>query len=264
MLVLLVSIALLLQFPSHWGSQAVPGYIGNDVALDVRSSSNLVLPQIPQPEPIPSIRGKVIDELGDPIAMAEVELLPINSIENDPWDATKTDWTEGNGEFRFVRIDPGEYIVAIHQKGPDAKSPFLGSFYPGVDDKTKADRVLVFEGSTTELHSVRLRRVETVTLHVKVAFEDGSIPAWSSVPVSNVSHPRAIWEATGVGNGAGTITLPAGFEYYTRAAVLCDAGARIETRESRPVQRINIDTTHPLDALTFIIPGPGCKLWSPR
>src|ERR1700730_15593993 len=39
-------------------------------------------------------------------------------------------------------------------------------------------------------------------------------------------------------NGTGQFTLPKGFEYDALASVECDAGKAIESRESRPDQRI--------------------------
>ena len=45
------------------------------------------------------------------------------------------------------------------------------------------------------------------------------------------------------------------------ASVECDAGKVIESRESRPDQRIKVaDGLTPAE-MTFIIPGPRCPLW---
>jgi hypothetical protein len=58
--------------------------------------------------------------------------------------------------------------------------------------------------------------------------------------------------------------IPVGFGYDARAKVDCDAGTRIETRESRPIQRLKVQDGSTLKELSFIIPGPACKLWSPK
>jgi hypothetical protein len=64
-----------------------------------------------------------------------------------------------------------------------------------------------------------------------------------------------------IDNGTGKFTLPKGFEYDAVAAVECDAGKVIESRESRPNQRINVaDGVFPAE-MTFVIPGPRCTLW---
>ena len=57
------------------------------------------------------------------------------------------------------------------------------------------------------------------------------------------------------------LTLPKGFEYDAVASVECDAGKVIESRESRPDQRIKVaDGLTPVE-MTFVIPGPRCALW---
>jgi hypothetical protein len=51
-----------------------------------------------------------------------------------------------------------------------------------------------------------------------------------------------------------------GFEYDAVASVECDAGKVIESRESRPDQRIKVaDGLTPVE-MTFVIPGPCCPL----
>lgn len=89
----------------------------------------------------------------------------------------------------------------------------------------------------------------------------------SNLLFHNLSYPNSAVigdVAPFVSRGRGQIILPRGFEYYARAKVDCDAGTQIETRESRPVQRIRIDETLVPRELTFIIPGPPCIFWIPR
>ncbi|MGO9212068.1 MAG: carboxypeptidase-like regulatory domain-containing protein [Terriglobales bacterium] len=216
-----------------------------------------------------SVRGVLVDESDSPIGGLEVELIPVVKTGDERWyEGTLHSWTNAQGEYRFPRVDPGEYFVAVQKRGaPDGRHPFAGAYYPGVDDESSADRVLVIASSPTELHPIRLRRVETVTLKINVAFEDGSHPAWSNLLFHNSSFPHSGIignEAPGVENGQGQITLPKGFEYYARAKVDCNDGPRIETRESRPIQRIMIEDGSTPEELTFVIPGPPCQLWSPK
>jgi hypothetical protein len=64
-----------------------------------------------------------------------------------------------------------------------------------------------------------------------------------------------------IDNGAGEFTLPKGFEYDAVASVECDAGKVIESRESRPDQRIKVAEGFTPTEMTFVIPGPRCALW---
>jgi hypothetical protein len=71
-------------------------------------------------------------------------------------------------------------------------------------------------------------------------------------------------EAPYVEAGRGSMTLPVGFKYQASASVQCDAGTRIDQRESKPVQPVSIVAETPAHELTFVIPGRSCQLWAPR
>ena len=232
----------------------------------------------PYQEPIPAnesrpetgglVRGTIVDQEDTLVRGIEVELIPANKTGDDRWYATKREWTEADGQYQFSHVDPGDYFVAALKHGaPDARHPFVGVYYPAADDELTADRVLVTEPSSTELLPMHLRRLETVTLKIKVAFEDGTSPNWSNLLFHNISYPdQAVIgdEAPGIQDGQGEFTLPKGFEYYARAKVDCDVGPKIETRESRPVRRIKVADGLTSEELTFTIPGSACKLWSPK
>jgi len=215
-----------------------------------------------------SVTGSLVDDSGASIGGIEVELMPLDEIGDRRWYATKHYWTDAGGQYVFSRVEPGEYIVAMQMRGaPDGRHPFAGTYYPGVDAESDADRIYVVTGSALELHPVRLMRVATVTLQVNVEFDDGTRPNWSNLLFHNLSFTRQAVigdEAPGVENGKGEFTLPLGYDYYARAKVDCGGGPRIETRESRPVQRLHVVNGSLPDELTFIIPGSPCPLWSPK
>ena len=268
--------ALLISTPglhtegSSWDGS---GHIGSPY-LDYDGSEGqtfLVPPQQqlePEPDVSGSVRGMLVDETDSPVRGVEVELIPVGKTGNERWYATLRDWTNQQGEYRFSSVNPGEYFLAVQKRSaPDGRHPFVGTYYPGVDHELSADRILVVASSPTDLHTLRLQRIDTVTLKVTVIFEDGSRPAWSNLLFHNLSFPdQAVIgdEAPGVENGLGEFTIPKGFEYYAQAKVDCDAGPRIETRESRPVQRIRIEDGLTPDEITFLIPGSACRLWSPK
>ena len=212
-----------------------------------------------------SVIGTLVDESELPVTGVEVELMPVDKTGDERWYATLHDWTDEQGVYSF-RPGRGEYIIAVQVTGaPDGRHPFIGTYYPGVDFESGADHIYVEEASQLKLHTVRLRRIPTVTVKVNVEFEDGTRPEWSNLLFHNPRFPNQGVignEAPGIKQGRGEFTLPLGYEYYARAKVDCDAGPRTETRESRPIQHLR-DGSVP-EEITFIIPGPACELWSPK
>jgi hypothetical protein len=100
-----------------------------------------------------------------------------------------------------------------------------------------------------------------------VIWPDGTSPQRSNLSFHNRSYPSqaVIGDvAPKVDDGVGEFTLPEGFFYFARASVQCDAGRVIETRESRPVQEIEVGADATPRSLTFTMPGPPCALWTPK
>jgi hypothetical protein len=215
-----------------------------------------------------SVTGSLVDEDDAAIRGIEVELIPVDKTGDQRWYATHRDWTNAEGQYGFPRVEPGEYILAVQERGaPDGRHPFAGTYYPGVDAEAQADHVYVVTGTKVQLHPLRLRRIDTVSVRIEVEFEDGTRPTWSNLLFHNLSFPNQAVigdEAPGVENGKGELTLPVGFDYYAQAKVDCDGRDRIETRESPPVQRVHIENNNFPEELRFIIPGPPCPLWSPK
>lgn len=270
-LVILVGIGMLLLFSSRRLTPQIGivlGYIGNDAGYS--GNTYLIPPNQAETEPdlSGSLIGSLVDSSDHPISGIEVELMPLNKTDDQRSYATQREWTDALGTYRFPRVDPGEYLLAVQKSGaPDGSHPFMGTFYPGVDEERRADHIYIQTGTPLELHPLRLQRIDTVTLKVTVAFEDGTRPGWSNLLFHNPSFPgQAVIgnEAPGVEDGDGEFVVPVGFEYYARAKVDCNAGGRIETRESRPIQKLQIRNGSIPSELKFVIPGPPCTLWSPK
>jgi hypothetical protein len=85
-----------------------------------------------------------------------------------------------------------------------------------------------------------LRKLEVVTIKINVLWADGARPERSNIYFKNVLYPRHGGTAPQIDNGVGKFTLPKGFEYDAVASVECDAGKVIESRESKPDQRIKV------------------------
>ena len=215
-----------------------------------------------------SVRGVVVDERGMPIQRVEVALIPIGERSESVARYPLTDWTDDRGQYVFLYVDSGRYVVTVQKHvAPTASVPFVGVYYPGVVEQTAAESITVIDSDAITLRSVRLRRMATATVRVDVMFEDGVRPESSNLLFHNPQFPNEAVIgslAPEVEAGRGSMTLPVGFEYEARASVQCDVGTRIEQRESKPVQRVRVVSDARPDDLTFVIPGRACKLWVPR
>ncbi len=214
------------------------------------------------------IHGTVTDESRQPIRGVMVELFPAGSTGDERWRSRKSEWTDRLGRYRFDRIEPGEYLVATHYYGaPDGRHPFVPSFFPGVGAENHAQRIAIRPRERQSLIPLRLRPLSLANIRVEVVWSDGSRPEWSSLLFHNRSYPNqaAIGdEAPGVEDGRGTFLLPLGFDYEAVAQVNCDAGTRIESRESQPVRQVIASKGVAPRELVFTLPGSPCKLWRPN
>jgi hypothetical protein len=221
----------------------------------------------PETELRGSVHGSVLDEGDVPVLGIQVELIPADKTEDVQWATTKHAWADKHGEYTFGNVEQGEYFLAVHKDdAPDEAHPFATAYYPGTADDGKADRIFVAGLARTELHPLRLRRIETVTINVHVIWDDGTPVERSNLLFHNLSYPdQAVIGDVGLGieAGRGQFTIPKGFEYYARAVVQCGSGPKIESRESRPVQQIKIGYGSFPQELTFVIPGSPCVFWTP-
>lgn len=203
-----------------------------------------------------------------PIRGVQIELIPADKTGDARWYATLRGQSDKDGSFLFDDVPLGTYVVAFqHENAPDREHPYGLHFYGGGEDERLAERISVVADQLVELQPVTLGQLKTAQIPVEVAFADGLRPAWSNLLFSNSRYPHqaVIGDvAPGIENGKGEMVLPLGFEYYARAKVDCDAGSTIETRESRPIQVVDLSRNSNIPPkLSFVIPGTACKLWSP-
>jgi hypothetical protein len=214
------------------------------------------------------IHGTVVDESGKPISHIEVDLIPIHKTGDARWYGTHSEWTDEQGRYNLNRMEAGEYFLGANAftsfGAPDAERPFATAFYPAAENESGAVPVKVARSSPLFLPPLRLHKLDVVTIKVNVLWPDGTRPERSNIYFKNALYPRHGGTAPQIDNGAGEVTLPKGFEYDAVASVECDAGKVIESRESRPDQRIKVaDGSTPAE-VTFVIPGPRCALWKPN
>jgi len=211
------------------------------------------------------IHGTVVDEGGKPISHIEVDLIPVHKTGDARWYGTHSEWTDDQGRYNLNRMEPGEYLLGANAfssfGAPDAERPFATAYYPAAENESEATLVKIVRSSPLQLSALRLRKLEVAAIRINVLWADGTRPERSNIYFKNVLYPRHGGTAPQIDNGTGEFTLPKGFEYDAVASVECDAGKLIESRESRPDQRIKVaDGLTPVE-MTFVIPGPRCPLW---
>ena len=210
------------------------------------------------------IHGTVVDERGTVRKDVRVEIVPTENRDETRWTSFPSGWTDSEGRFSVDRINPGNYLVAVHYNdAPNAKHPFDKVFYPGVETETAAERVAVHGNTRVILRPLRLRTLTLTTIPILVMWPDGSKPKRSNLVFHNVSYPHqaVIGDvAPQVDDGTGQFDAPNGFEYAVQAVVDCDGGEVIEARES-PAQIISIRGGESPGTVTLTLPGPPCKLF---
>jgi hypothetical protein len=265
----IISFVLLGLFPSHVPGQSpfAGGFGGAPSRGQYLFEASGVKSAEPETESRGSVHGCLLDESDVPVVGIQVELIPADKTKDLQWVVTQRAWADKNGEYTFGNVQQGEYFLAVHKDdAPDEAHPFATAYYPGTADDGKADRIFVAGLARTELHPLRLRRIETVTINVHVIWDDGTPVEQSNLLFHNLSYPEqaVIGDvAPGIEAGRGQFTIPKGFEYYARAVVHCDSGPQIESRESRPVQHIKIGYGSFPQDLTFVISGSPCVFWTP-
>jgi hypothetical protein len=214
------------------------------------------------------VHGTVVDESGKPISHIEVDLIPIHKTGDARLYGTHSESTDDQGRYNLNRMTPGEYLLGANAfsafGAPDAEHPFATAYYPAAENESEAVAVTVVRSSPLRLSPLRLRKLGVTTIKINVLWADGARPERSNILFQNTLYPYHGGTAPQIDNGAGEFTLPTGFEYDAAASVECDAGKVIESRWSKPDQRIKVaDGVTPAE-MTFVIPGPPCTLWEPK
>jgi len=217
-----------------------------------------------------AISGSVVDENNQPVYFMQMVLVPAEKLhtgEDERENAELTSRTNKQGTYTLANLKPGEYFLSAGiREAPTGVRPFFPVYYPGTDREQFSEPVRVQGSMQIELRPLRLRRMPVAKIKAHVRWKDGTTMDWSNLLFYNPSFPRQGVignESIGVAHGNADIALPIGFDYYARAVTQCDAGDKIDSRESRPVQQIRIDERHLPRELTFIIQTEPCKPWIP-
>lgn len=125
-----------------------------------------------------AIAGRIVDEDGDPIQSAGIQVLRFNYA-NDHRQLVSVAGATSNdrGEYRVFGLPAGRYLLQAsvpnspmsrpYEAGalvPEMQDPFVSSYYPGVMDVDSASPVSLGEGDNLEDVNFQLHKVRTLSL----------------------------------------------------------------------------------------------------
>lgn len=128
--------------------------------------------------PLGAISGHVLDEDGDPIQGAGIQVLKF-SYETGRRMLLPVSGTSSNdrGEYRAFGLPPGRYFLLVTRPGgplstaaqtglliPDTKDFYASMYYPGVLELGSAAPIVLAEGADIQDSDIRLRRIRAVTV----------------------------------------------------------------------------------------------------
>ncbi len=155
------------------------------------------------------VSGKVVDAAGEPARKVQVNLV---WGDNDEKEATT--WTDDDGKYEFVMVQPGSYLLGFNLTwAPDARDPYPRTFYPGVKTRTEASLITVGEGEKLKGYDMTLPpRLHERELKVAIVWPDGR-PAVGAKLYLQIKEKWSLTERPAVDEkGTATVTV---FDNYT-------------------------------------------------
>jgi hypothetical protein len=133
-----------------------------------------------------TVSGRVFDAAGEPAKEAQINLLWGDRV--DEYEST---WTDKEGYYKFVMVQPGSYLLGFNLTwAPDKDHPYPKTFYPGVKTRAEASLLTVGEGEQLKGYDMTLPpRLHERHLKVTVVWPDGK-------PAAGVDVAFEVNEAT--------------------------------------------------------------------
>ena len=133
------------------------------------------------------VSGTLINALGDPVGNGLVRLISATDPDDYDFERTKAD-----GSFKFERVAPGEYFLALNPKNEaptESDPPYGSAYYPNATDEPGATRIVVVEGAKLENLTLRAGKAwKAKTVSGQVVWRDGSPARDVSVSLYNDGH----------------------------------------------------------------------------
>ena len=148
------------------------------------------------------VTGRVVDEMGEPVAQAFVSLSRRRYIDGRRGlVAQSSGSTDDRGEFRIFGVAPGEYVLSAMLERMDFGSRdrvrYVPTYYPSTPVATEAQRVTVAAGQEVPGITIALVRTATATMRgvVRAAGQTQSGP-FTMVHAREVGGPQAYGNMT--------------------------------------------------------------------
>src|SRR5215467_4308473 len=141
-----------------------------------------------------SLRGRLVDENGNPVKELQVEMLATGEVSGA--GAVKDYVQTGeNGEFVFAELPSGRYILAVNSAGRPSLygAPFLPSYFPNAASISDAQPITIEDGVQVELSDFVLQtRYPTVAVSGIVVTSEGEPVPGAFVNLDKSGRP---WDA---------------------------------------------------------------------
>jgi len=137
------------------------------------------------------ITGRVVDEDGEPVVSANVQVLRQQYVQGKKQLAPAgSGVTNDLGEYRAFGLRPGRYYVSATYRGnvalPDGEDEYVTTFFPRTPDPSAAVPVDVTPGAQLRNIDVSMRKARAVTIRGKVTSELPPISAGDGSQRMNV------------------------------------------------------------------------------
>jgi len=119
--------------------------------------------------PDSAISGQVLSPSGQPMERVFVYMDRVSRMNNSAFTTTGK-----NGEFSFEIGAEDEYVIVVNRRGDIVDIPFRTFYYPGVDNREKAEIFSITAGTSFKDIIFRIPEFEkTIQLSATVLYSDG-------------------------------------------------------------------------------------------
>jgi 5-hydroxyisourate hydrolase-like protein (transthyretin family) len=115
------------------------------------------------------VTGRVVDEMGEPVAQASVSLARRRYVDGErQLVAQRGSSTDDRGEFRIFGVAPGDYVISATFEGMDFGSKdrvrYVRTYYPGTPVAHDAQHVAITAGQEVSGIVIALARAATANI----------------------------------------------------------------------------------------------------
>jgi hypothetical protein len=142
------------------------------------------------------VTGRVVDEVGEAVALAYVSLARRRYIDGTRRLVGESgSSTDDRGEFRIFGVPPGDYVILARFEGMDLGSRdrvrYVPTYYPATPVASEAQRVTVAPGQEVPGITIALARATTATVRGVVRSSgQGSLGPFTFVTARDVGGPQ--------------------------------------------------------------------------